>query len=455
MVDHIMNSLLEGCGATGPLILGVEEPGTSGVSWRVFEQPFVIVGRDSGSDLVLQDPELSRRHAYIQMIAGRPFCVDLQSRTGTHWGDEPGLWGWVDPDAGIKVGPFRIRSRDGTPGVRPSGGTRDSIMPVPVSRSFDQGELVEVILKIAGRTSGPSTWRASRALILIGASQACKVRLFGGGVASIHAAILRTPAGAFAIDLLGPGGILVNGRRVRCARLGQDDELLVGGHEIQVHCGPSVVEAVGSSNRPTERSRMVAFSARTSIVESAKGTTLPAFAEDTESLMGTMLDEIGQLQEQNAERLQTTLIAIVQSFVGIHQDQMALVREELACIRALTEEQATLRSQVERQARAVGSPSVLRLVSGEATTATSRPAPGLAAPIKAAPLPRQLTIGGGKFGSAVEQPASLANGSPAWSASNLNESEFHDRVFERLSKIQGERQGRWQKLVESLIGKSP
>src|SRR4051812_22192252 len=105
MIDQPMGEFVSACGSAGPLLLGVEEPGTPGVSWRVFGQPFLVVGRAPGADLFLNDPAVSRRHAYLQLIAGRLFCVDLLSRTGTRWGDETGLWGWVQPDPGIRIGP--------------------------------------------------------------------------------------------------------------------------------------------------------------------------------------------------------------------------------------------------------------------------------------------------------------------------------------------------------------
>ena len=434
MTDQESRSALEACGSTGPLILGVEEPGTSSFSWRVFDRQFVVVGRDPGSDLVLQDPALSRRHAYFQVIAGRLFCVDLQSRTGTHWGEEPGLWGWVDPDGGVRVGPFRIRPRQGLPGSCSVGKAGGSMLPVPVSRSFEQPELEEMTLEFAGRTSGSATWRASRALILIGRAPSCKLRLVGGEVAAIHAAILRTPAGNFAIDLLGPGGIIVNGRRTRCAQLRQGDDLRIGGHAIRVRRGSG--EALASTARPIDTPARV-----------------PVVGEDTASLVGAMLGEFGRMQDQTAERLQATLMAVVQSFVGIHQEQMALIGEELGRIRALSEEQTALRLHVEGQARAIAGPPALRLVAGEARTSTGRPAPDLAGRSRPPSPSQKLTIDErDQAGPEVGRKTSPASGPRPLPTGITDDGEFHARVFDRLAEIQGERQGRWQKLMESLLG---
>ena len=434
MTDQAMRTFLEACGSAGPLILGVEEPGASGASWRVFDQPFAVVGRDPGSDLFLKDPAVSRHHAYLQVIAGRLFCVDLQSRTGTHWEDEPGLWGWVNPDPGVRIGPFRFRSRDDGPGVQATGKDRGSTLPVPVSRSFEQPELPEATLEIVSPTAGPTTWRASRSLVLIGGSRACKIRLQGEGIANIHASLLRTSAGVFAVDLLGPDGILVNGERVRCARLEQDDELTVGDHKIRVRCGPA-----GSGRRPEIRAKALSPRSRESTTSQGEG-------EATESLVRLMLDEFGQIQQQTAERFQDTLMAVLQSFAGIHQEQMGLIREELARIRELTEEQQSLRAQVEVQAR-VGSAKVLpvlRFVSGEPRAATAGPVQ--------CDRPRKLTIKD-DGDRTTDRPASFTNSPFSQPRGSPNEGAFHAKVFDRLAEIQGERQGRWQRLMESLLGK--
>src|SRR4051794_9957635 len=86
---------LDACGSTGPLRLVVRGPGASGDEVRSFPRPFAVVGRDGAADLVLDHPEVGRRHAYLQLIAGRLFCADLRSRTGTRWDGGPRTMGWI------------------------------------------------------------------------------------------------------------------------------------------------------------------------------------------------------------------------------------------------------------------------------------------------------------------------------------------------------------------------
>src|SRR5262245_30402978 len=100
----------ESCRFPSTLDLEIEDSRTGELGRRVFPQPYLVIGRGANTDLSLDHESVSRRHAYLQGISGRVFCLDLQSRTGTHWddgGSAPG--GWLDHGRTIGLGPFRIR----------------------------------------------------------------------------------------------------------------------------------------------------------------------------------------------------------------------------------------------------------------------------------------------------------------------------------------------------------
>src|SRR2546423_71321 len=84
---------LQACGARTPLRLEVTGPDGMVVT-HVFHQPFVLVGNDERADLVLEDEEVSKRHVYLQIIAGRVFWLDLLSRTGVRVDARPQSQGW-------------------------------------------------------------------------------------------------------------------------------------------------------------------------------------------------------------------------------------------------------------------------------------------------------------------------------------------------------------------------
>src|SRR5262249_4744401 len=103
-----MAAFLEACGQSRPLDLQVEDLRSSEVRRWVFHQPFILAGRGARADLPLHAAEVSQRHAYLQMIAGRLLCLDLHSRTGTHWDWGSSSIGWLDPNQVIQIGPFRL-----------------------------------------------------------------------------------------------------------------------------------------------------------------------------------------------------------------------------------------------------------------------------------------------------------------------------------------------------------
>ena len=77
-----MKSFLNTCGITDSLQLVVESPSLKEPELRLLSQPFAVIGRDSRADMLLDHEDVSRRHVYLQMIEGRAFWIDLESRTG-------------------------------------------------------------------------------------------------------------------------------------------------------------------------------------------------------------------------------------------------------------------------------------------------------------------------------------------------------------------------------------
>ena len=202
MDDHRMDRFSEACGLAGPLRVRLEGTTPQDSSTPEFHRPFLVVGRGECADVRIDHPEVSRRHAYFQALAGRVFCVDLSSRTGVRWADGARPVGWVDRGRGVEVGPFRLRF-EGVEGAE--GG------PLPISKAFEWPTLPDARLEFVGPNPERPPWQVSRALVLLGRSPTCRVLLPGRGVGKIHAALLRTPGGIWVVDLHGPGGLLVGG----------------------------------------------------------------------------------------------------------------------------------------------------------------------------------------------------------------------------------------------------
>src|SRR5437763_1984285 len=55
-------------------------------------------------------------------------------------------------------------------------------------------------------------WRLDRALTLFGRTQVCPLQLVHASVSKVHGCLLTAAGGVWLIDLLGRGGVKVNGR---------------------------------------------------------------------------------------------------------------------------------------------------------------------------------------------------------------------------------------------------
>ncbi len=221
-----MDPFLENCGVRS-LEVSVERAGAGPPAVHRFSDlPYLLVGRDSRSDLRLDDDQVSKRHAYLQAVGGRMFCVDLGSRTGVHWPAGPQSLGWVEWEEPLRIGGAVVRIS------RPRRAEGRGALPaeddVAVSRPA-----IRVAFEVTEGTGRPVFWGMNRLLALVGGAASCKVRLRDPGVSRFHCSLVRGPLGVWAIDLLSRGGTRVNGRQVACAKLEDGDLLQVGPYALR------------------------------------------------------------------------------------------------------------------------------------------------------------------------------------------------------------------------------
>ena len=96
----------------GMFRLAVTAPDEQQPTIQVVNGPFALVGRTDGCTCRFDHPAVGRRHAYLQALYGRIYCIDLGSVGGTFWGDSPRPGGWVDPEDVIRIGPYQVRLVD-------------------------------------------------------------------------------------------------------------------------------------------------------------------------------------------------------------------------------------------------------------------------------------------------------------------------------------------------------
>jgi len=450
MGDEPPDLFSEACGLAGPLRLRIEGAGPGGASTREFRRPFLVVGRDEFADVRIDRPEVSRRHAYFQVVAGRVCCVDLCSRTGVHWDDGARPVGWVDRGRGVGIGPVRVHVEGEEAGPVGRGGGN-----LPISRSFEWHSLPDARLEFLGAKSERGSWQVSRAMVLLGRSPICRVRLLGKGVGGIHAALVRAPGGIWAVGLHGPEGMRVRGGPTRCARLEDGDEIGLGDHRFRVRVGPAAVRTPTRSDlarRPSGRgglpSPTTAGHSTGLAAGGAESRGRPELPGPVDSIAATLLDEFDRMHRRTAEQFQQAILLMFR----MHQDQMDLFRDELARIDRLEDEQRSLKAEMARGNLERPPRLSLRLVSGGPDA--SPPSPDGPAPA------RSSSEGGGEppIAPAPEARARGKDGPPppgrqaAGSRPSPSDPDPHARLSRRLAEIQDEREGLWKKLLGSFTG---
>jgi len=377
---------LKACGVSGPLQVYVEDRERGEASWRIFPQPFALIGRDSRADLILKDTEVSRRHLYLQVIAGRVFCIDLGSRTGLRWENGARPAGWLNRGESVEVGRYRIGLGSGEPGEFLEEPPIADLPSPLVLRSMRRSPLLHVAMLGSQGVTDPPLCRLNRVVSLVGRAPDCKFQLLDESVSRIHCSLLHTPQGVWVVDLLGRGGIHVNGSEARFARLDNGDELRLGRFLIRPQFDqtsvsgesptpwPSSVSDSGvglslpsvSGDRPEQSHRFLMrfpgpapLPATIHSVGSTTSTWLPAGDEVRQRLSGLpqeqvqwvetllmpVVNQMGQMQQQMFDQFQQAIVMMFQMFGTLQRDHMRLVRDELDQIRSLTAELQALQAE--------------------------------------------------------------------------------------------------------------
>ncbi len=196
--------------------------------------PIALIGREESCICRLNHADISRRHAYLQAIYGRIFCIDLGSRTGTHWGDAARKSGWLDPNAPIRIGPYHIQVTDSIGLGTPSTPFPENFSPLdPYAGQLGPQPRVEIEILNGSVPSAEMT--ISRLITLVGSSPRCKLRLQHPSVAKVDCSLLWRADGLWVVDLSGRGHSRLRGKVLRCARLENEQTLRLGRFHLRVH----------------------------------------------------------------------------------------------------------------------------------------------------------------------------------------------------------------------------
>jgi hypothetical protein len=461
-----MREFWQACGGSGPQGLEVECEGPEGLLRQELEYPCALLGRDRKNQIVLAHRDISRRHAYFQLIAGRVFCLDLQSRTGTHWEGGQGPWGWLKPDQEVRVGPFRVRFRHRW-GEAPRGGPDAEELPEPVLPwPPTRGPLPAVVLEfLNGRPPSPF-WVMQQALALAGTSKRCSVRLLSRNVSRFHSSLLRTAEGVWVIDL--HRGTRVNEQPVRFARLGDGDLLQIGKFRMRVRFDTAPADAA-TRPEPAALPARLPTPARADINSAprlapvAPNVPGPALRSPSplpeEALVVQLVAQLGAVQQQMfeqqnhamlmqqrmLEQQQQAVFMLIQLLGALHQDQAEQIRGELERLGGITAELRSVHAQLHGESSrsdASGFPG------GPPNGETGR---GVApSPRYAGPHPARAARG-------EERPAGSPPEGPAQESPLRNSSDpaqVHAWLRQRVAALHNEQQTAWGKVLSFLSGRT-
>jgi pSer/pThr/pTyr-binding forkhead associated (FHA) protein len=496
MSEPALELFRESCGLCAPLFLEWEN-GSEAVAAstsRSFKTPFVLVGRGSRSDLVLDDETVSRRHAFLQAIAGRLFVIDLQSRTKVYWeGEEaPRSQGWFDQGGFVQIGSYRLR-RSGSSASENQPGALPALEEARHPEQIEIGPAVRAALELPIRMGeNPSLWPVEGPLAMVGRAEECQLALSDDSVSRFHAALVPTPLGVWVVDLLAREGVQVNGKRVRWAWLADGDTLRVGRFtfilryetppsqltrsEIPLEAGlaepPGTELAVSTKHSDHRRGAMVVRGGESAPVvrkssqparEPAKIVTSAAAVWEPPTPYPTDPMAMWRQQMQLMESFHNDMIMMVQMFVAMHREHLASVRHELNMVQQLTRELGALQAQT---AGSPGSESAA-LTSGadrphreRGPLQTSERKKQHKKPRSDQPDPVKKRTGINSAGS-EGRSRDAAHGMSPRDASAPPESvrtpsegddQIHADLTQRIAQLQRERQGYWQKILSTING---
>jgi pSer/pThr/pTyr-binding forkhead associated (FHA) protein/anti-anti-sigma regulatory factor len=313
----------------GMFRLAITAPDEPQPTIQVVEASFALIGRTAGCTCRFDHPNVERRHAYLQSIYGRLYCIDLDSASGTFWGDTRRRGGWFDPEDVIRIGPYQIRLVD-TLGLGTGSEALSSTFN-PLNRyAGDVGPLPKIVLTVRG-AGRHAHYTISRPITLVGTATACKLRLTDNSVSSIHCGLLWLRDGLWIIDLAGKGGTKVQGKPVRCAKLVEGDRLRIGKFSLRIHYSGELHTPAPSREReiePIEVSEAIDMQVERASLDSER-TVIGADRAEVQAMRHSLTgqwqaaEERQQMLEGREAKLAEAQLRLAAEWERLHADRAA------------------------------------------------------------------------------------------------------------------------------------
>lgn len=232
MDDQARGMLRYAAGVPYPLQLQLRTP-DGRITDVSTEAPYALIGRGEGCDICIADPSVSYRHVYLQAIGPAVACVDLLSVSGIKWLG-PECRGWLSSQHEMRLGNATIKLA-GDHWQENSGLAPPQEFRPRDEQRAEYGLLPKVELELLNTSHKGSKWPINRVITLLGRDERCRITIMDDRLSRVQCSLLLLPSGLWVIDLLGKGGIELNGQPVKCGLLAVGQELTVGKYSLTAH----------------------------------------------------------------------------------------------------------------------------------------------------------------------------------------------------------------------------
>ncbi|MBS0261800.1 MAG: FHA domain-containing protein [Planctomycetes bacterium] len=341
--EEALDLFFDACGGRQAITLAVRRiENRNDTEIYTLHQPFVVIGSCPECDLVLPDRSVNYRHVYLQLAAGQWYFANLARISRTKAGQGHPSSGALGVGDELKVGYNFIRR------IRPED--PELVDGDDVDRSAEEkNEIIPFTVEDVSRrrrTPEVAPIEYSAAITLIGTSKYCGLVVADETASRVHASLVSTPKGLFAVDLLGRGGIIVNGRQEVWARVEDGGVLQIGKTSLRISIG-------SLSNRQIGRLGRRAVS-RTTInpASASQSSNVVPFAGMSEGAVLALMGQITDMQNQFFEHSRLQMQWMTHMLTKVTDAQREQAERDFARIEEISREMSELRAQLARMPHA-------------------------------------------------------------------------------------------------------
>jgi pSer/pThr/pTyr-binding forkhead associated (FHA) protein len=185
-------------------------------------KPYARIGSLTGSDVLLNDPSIASRAAYLHATDGGVWCIPLAVSV-----DKPAKPILLQPNARLSLGQYRMSVR------RSHARGRNRLGEGGLGSDLTNG----FRLKVQSGVTNPQILSVTDTFVVVGRERPSTMILPDEHLSRVHCVLFRQSDVLWVIDLLSSNGTKYRDQKFELSRLEPGDFIGVGGHQIRL-CVP-------------------------------------------------------------------------------------------------------------------------------------------------------------------------------------------------------------------------